>query len=150
MKSATATSSGGVIFRMRGGKPEVALIARNGGGVWGLPKGLVEKGETLTEAALREVNEETGLTGDIVREIGEIDYWFYWRPSEVRCHKFVHFFLLRCTGGDVTKHDWEVEEVRWFPIDEAIFTVTYKGERGIIKKAKALLEDVIRQEEQAV
>lgn len=139
MRTATVTSSGGVMFRIRDGKPEVALIARDNG-VWALPKGLVENGETLTEAALREVNEETGLTGDVMQQIGKIEYWYYWRPEETRYHKFVYFFLMRHTGGDETKHDWEVEEVRWFPIDEAITTVAYKDERDIIETAKAMLE----------
>jgi 8-oxo-dGTP pyrophosphatase MutT (NUDIX family) len=140
MSTATVTSSGGVIFRMRDGRPEVALIARNNRSVWGLPKGLVEKGETLEEAALREVREETGLTGAIIEQIGQIDYWFYWRTQKTRYHKFVHFFLIECTGGDIAQHDWEVEEVRWFPIEEAITAITYKSERAIVEKAKAMIE----------
>jgi len=143
MKTETVTSAGGVVFRVRDGKVEVVLTARDGRKTWNLPKGLVDKGETLEAAALREVNEETGLTGEIVDKIDRIDYWFYWRPKETRFHKFVHFFLVRHTGGDETKHDWEVEEVRWFPIEEAIEKLTYKSEKAVLDKAGKIIEKLV-------
>ena len=141
MKAETATSAGGVVIRVRDDTVEVALTATDNRNIWKLPKGLVEEEETLQEAALREVSEETGLTGEIVRKIGQIDYWFYWHPKKTRFHKFVHFFLIRHTGGDITKHDWEVEEVRWFAIDDAVQKLTYKSEREILKKAKGMIEE---------
>jgi len=144
MKIATIVSAGGVIFRVSGDKVEVAITARDSGKIWSLPKGLVEKGESLEDAALREVSEETGLTGKLMRKIDTIDYWFYWRPKEVRFHKFVHFFLLEHTGGDIAKHDWEVDEVRWFPIDDAIEKLTYKSEREVLEKAKKLIVELTR------
>ncbi|MDI6715358.1 MAG: NUDIX hydrolase [Actinomycetota bacterium] len=144
MKIATVVSAGGVIFRISGDKVEVAITARDSGKIWSLPKGLVEKGESLEDAALREVSEETGLTGKLMRKIDTIDYWFYWRPKEVRFHKFVHFFLLEHIGGDIAKHDWEVDEVRWFPIDDAVEKLTYKSEREVLEKAKKLIVELTR------
>lgn len=142
MKTQTVTSSGGVVFRAQDGSVEVALIATNDRKVWKLPKGLVEKGESLEDAAIREIQEETGLTGEIIQQIDRIEYWFVWRPHETRYHKFVYFYLVRHTGGDETKHDWEVDEVRWFAIDEAIKTLTYKSERAIVGKAKEMINEL--------
>lgn len=143
MATETVTSAGGVIYRIRDGKIEVALTAIDGRSKWKLPKGIVEKGESLKETALREVREETGLTGEVVTNIGRIEYWFYWRPRKKRYHKYVHFFLIRHTGGDETQHDWEIEEVRWFAIDEAVEKLTYKSEKDTVKRAKQMLEELV-------
>jgi 8-oxo-dGTP pyrophosphatase MutT (NUDIX family) len=139
VKTETVTSAGGVIYCENKRRFEVALIALNNGTIWKLPKGLVEKGESLREAALREIREETGLIGEPIAELGHIDYWFVWRQSGSRYHKFVYFYLVRCTGGDISEHDFESEEVRWFPIDEAIEKLTYKSERDIAVKARDML-----------
>ncbi len=49
--------------------------------------------------------------------------------------KKVYFFLMACQGGDVARHDWEVEEVRWFPIDEAIRQASHRTERQVLQQA---------------
>lgn len=143
MKTEVATSAGGVVFRPGADGAEVALIATDDSGTWKLPKGTLEKGESLEHAALREVNEETGLTGELIDAIDVIDYWFVWRPQNTRFHKFVHFFLIRHTGGDEAKHDFEVKEVRWFPLDKASDMLTYKGEKAVLEKAKAMIGELL-------
>lgn len=146
MKSKTKfeISAGGVIYREENGKFYVALIAVKGGKVWALPKGLVEKGEPLEEAALREVREETGLQGEIVEKLGKIDYWFFWKEDgeRIRHHKIVYFYLMRYLRGDTKNHDFEVDEVRWFPIEEAIEIATYKDEKKILEKAYERLKEL--------
>ena len=138
MKTATATSAGGIVFDDRG---NVCLISRRGakGALqWTLPKGAAEPGETPEEAALREVREETGLEAELVEKVGTIDYWFVWKPEDTRYHKFVHYFLMRATGGDTSRHDHEVEEARWFPSDEALKAASFANERALLEKAAAM------------
>ncbi|MEW6162035.1 MAG: NUDIX hydrolase [Nitrospirota bacterium] len=132
-------SSGGVIFRKNNASIEIALVAVKGGKVWCLPKGLIDKGESPEKAAIREVAEETGLKGRIVEKLGEITYWYYLKEEEAKCRKTVHFFLIEYESGDILSHDWEVEDVSWFPIEEAIEKASYKNEGEMIEKAKERL-----------
>ncbi len=135
-------SAGGVVLRRdAGGAPEVALIATHGRTRWGLPKGALRADESVDAGALREVREETGLTAAISRELTPIDYWFWWGESgkKVRHHKQVQFFLMQALGGDVGQHDDEVDEVRWFPLDEAIRRASYGSERGVLEEVRRLL-----------
>ena len=54
----------------------------------------------------------------------------------MRYHKKVYFFLMAWRGGDITQHDFEVEDVRWFSIDEAIARASYRTEREILQQVK--------------
>jgi 8-oxo-dGTP diphosphatase len=135
----TQVSSGGVIFRKQNNRIEVALVSVKGGNVWCLPKGLIDKGEVPEKTALREVKEEAGLKGKIVKKLGEITYWFYIKKENVKYKKTVHFFLMEYESGDISNHDWEVDNAAWFSINEALRKATYKGEKEIIQKAKDIL-----------
>ncbi len=135
-------SSGGVVFRPAGTGYEVALIRvrRADGDAWALPKGWVEKGEDLEHTAVREVREETGLDAKVLRKLGEITYEFYSKADRNRIVKTVHLFLMECLGGNTADHDDEVEEVRWFPLGDALWTLTYKNEREMVEKAASLIQ----------
>jgi 8-oxo-dGTP pyrophosphatase MutT (NUDIX family) len=135
-------SSGGVVFRPAGAGYEVALIrvARADGDAWALPKGWVEKGEDLEQTAVREVREETGLDAKVLRKLGEITYEFYSKTDHGRIVKTVHLFLMEYLGGSTANHDDEVEEVRWFPIEDALGALTHKNEREMLEKAMGLIQ----------
>jgi 8-oxo-dGTP pyrophosphatase MutT (NUDIX family) len=105
---------------------------------WGLPKGLVERGEEPAATAVREVGEETGLSAEVIQPLGDVSYFYVWEGERVR--KRVTFFLMRTTGGDVSQHDHELEEVRWFTMSEAIERADYRSERDVIERAAAALE----------
>jgi 8-oxo-dGTP pyrophosphatase MutT (NUDIX family) len=134
-------SAGGVVYRRRGGKTEVALISVGETARWQLPKGLVGRGETPEEAALREVAEETGLACEIVAELERVEYWYFSKGGarRVRFHKFVHFYLMRFVSGDVSGHDDEVNEARWVEIEGAEKMLTFKGERKALTEAREML-----------
>ena len=109
---------------------------------WQLPKGWVEDGEPHDRAALREVREEAGVDGEVVGPIDTIDYWFNanYDPEPARVHKYVHFFLLRYTGGSTDDHDDEVTEARWVEIGEAERLLAFKEERRMVSMAQEALE----------
>lgn len=140
MKTRFEHSAGGVVIRRRNGKIDVALAARRtrqGDLAWGLPKGLVEQGESPEEAALREVQEETGLQARAIEPLGDISYWYVWEGERIR--KKVTFFLMEATGGDVTLHDHEMEDVRWFPLDDARRKASYPSEKETLHRAALVL-----------
>lgn len=131
-----AYSAGGVIYRNGDGNIEVALIATNGGQRWGLPKGHVRRGETAEAAAVREIAEETGLTGEIDRHLATIDYWF--RAGSTRIHKYVDFFLVRYTSGGLVPQEAEVDDAQWFPLEEAFGRASFEREREILQQVRTL------------
>lgn len=140
MRSRSEVSAGGVVYRREDHAIQVALAARRtrrGDLAWGLAKGAIEPGESEEQAALREVREETGLETLVESDLGDIRYFYVWEGVRVR--KRVHFFLMRATGGHVSDHDAEMEDVRWFTLRSAIRRAAYRGERQVIERAAALL-----------
>jgi len=129
------TSAGGVIFKENENSVQIILISVRNGQSWCLPKGIVNKGETTEEAALREVNEETGLTGRIIDKLGDINYWYYIKEENIKCRKTVNFYLMEYVSGDTADHDMEVDEAEWFSLETALEKVSFKGDRTIIEKA---------------
>jgi 8-oxo-dGTP pyrophosphatase MutT (NUDIX family) len=149
VKTLNQTSAGGVVVDDEG---RIVLTARRsfkGQLQWGLPKGLVEKGEAPEAAAAREAREETGLEVELVSPLEKIEYWFVQPPrgensEPTRVHKFVHFFLMKAVGGDPTQHDLETEEVIFLPPAEAVKRASFSGEKKILKRAAALLSNAAR------
>jgi ADP-ribose pyrophosphatase YjhB (NUDIX family) len=134
------TSAGGLILDLNDPELPAALIARHdrrGRLVWSLPKGHVEAGETPQEAALREVHEETGITGNIAGPLGVINFWFI--AENRRIHKTVHHFLMFATGGELSDDDAEVDAVEWVPLEKVSNRLAYTDERRLLVRAHELL-----------
>ncbi|MGZ6214366.1 MAG: NUDIX hydrolase [Candidatus Limnocylindria bacterium] len=137
LRTARATSAGGVVHRSDEGHVEIVLVRRRQPPLWALPKGTPNAGETLAETAIREVSEETGLKVEIEEPIRSIAYFFV--HGRTRFHKTVHFFLMRPIGGRLEDHDHEFDEVRWVAIDEALRLMTHATERTVVERAAELL-----------
>ncbi|MDP6461454.1 MAG: NUDIX domain-containing protein [Gemmatimonadota bacterium] len=144
LRETTEVSAGGVIYRADEDAPMVALTRSRRGPVWVLPKGRIEEGETTEEAALREVREETGLLGRIVRPLSVIRYTYKSRDDDDRrgmtIHKTVHFFLLEFVEGRTEDHDHEVLEVKWFPLGLGGRILFHAGEREVLAAARTILD----------
>lgn len=133
-------SAGGVVYRRGDDGIEIVLASRRtrrGQLAWGLAKGGIEDEETMEQAAVREVREETGLFAEIEASLGETRYFYVW--ENVRIRKTVHFFLMRYAGGDIDDRDDEMEEIRWFPLERALKRAAYRGERDVLVRAAELL-----------
>lgn len=133
-----AVSAGGVVLREGAAGAEVVICGRDADDVWGLPKGTLDEGESLQEAAVREVSEETGLKVEIVTKIGVVEYWF--SADGVRYHKWVHHYLMRSTGGRTADHDAEHDRVEWMPADKAIRRLTFDNDKNMVRQAMSKLK----------
>ena len=142
LKRVDETSAGGLVVDLAGEVPRGALIGRvdrRGRLLWSLPKGHVEPGETAEQAAIREVQEETGISGEILATLGTIDFWFI--ADGRRVHKTVHHYLLRAVGGELSDADIEVAEVAWVPLPLISAQLAYPDERGLVDEAGRLLAE---------
>jgi 8-oxo-dGTP pyrophosphatase MutT (NUDIX family) len=133
LRTARATSAGGVVHRSVDGRTQVILVHRRAPVLWALPKGTPDSGETVEETALRETREETGLEVEIEEQLRSIRYFFV--RGSTRFHKTVHFFLMRPTGGSTDAHDAEFDEVRWVDLPEAIALLNHATERSVVEEA---------------
>lgn len=137
------TSAGGLVVRVEDRQAFTAVIARrNRGGrlEWCLPKGHLEGDETPEQAAVREIAEETGITGRVLRHLATIDYWF--SGDDRRVHKVVHHYLLEATGGELTIEndpDHEAEDVAWVGLNEVATRLAYPNERRVVATARDVL-----------
>ena len=138
------TSAGGVAWRPGAdGDPQIALVLIGIKRRWQLPKGIIDEGEAPEQTAVRETREEAGLDCELVAPIETIEYWYVGEANgeRVRFHKRVHFFLLRWTGGDPSRHDREVLEARWVPARDASAMLAFPTERRVLARALALIAE---------
>ncbi len=117
---------------------EIALVGRSHSGIWTLPKGTPQAGETVEQVAVREVQEETGLIVRLISYIGSISYSFV--RNQIRYQKQVRHFLLEAIGGDTSLHDLEYDRVEWFLLAEACRRLTYQNEVNILYHADDMLQ----------
>jgi 8-oxo-dGTP pyrophosphatase MutT (NUDIX family) len=131
------SQSGGVVFRTDGGQPRVLLIrAKKDPQKWVFPKGHIEPGESADSAALREVQEEAGVEGELLGPVGS-PLEFYSGNERVR----VQYFLIRMTTELPSP---EGREKRWLPIPEAEELLDFRNARDLLRAASTEISKVPR------
>ncbi len=132
------TSAGGIVYRKEG-EDTLFLLIRDSYHNWGFPKGHLERNEAADDAALREVQEETGLGAlRLHGTLDTIDWHFRFRGKRV--HKVCHFFLIETEEASTTPLQAEgITECAWVPYDEAAKLIAYDNARALLLQARSLL-----------
>ncbi|MDK2896198.1 MAG: hypothetical protein PWP04_318 [Candidatus Atribacteria bacterium] len=120
---------------------QVLLVRKKGADFWTLPKGHVERNETLEQAGLREIEEETGLSVELGERIGKITYVYVRNGQEFQ--ETVHFFLACQKEGEKRQKEAdprEIAQVGWFSPGEALRILGFANEKEILRKAQLHLK----------
>jgi len=125
-------SAGGLVFDDEGRVLLIRARDLRDQPVWTLPKGALKPGESSIEAALREVQEETGYHCELVRELSPVTYWFQRDGRRIR--KMVRWYLMRPVAK-VGEHDHEVDEVLWAERADAQARLRYDSDRRLLAAA---------------
>lgn len=133
-------SAGGAVLARQDGCLMVALIRTHGNTRYGLPKGTIDEGEVPEQTAVREVREETGLSAEVLCHLDEIDYHF--KAHQILIHKYVDFYLMRYTGGDLVPQLEEVDDAVWIPVDRAVSVLSFDSERRVIERARLIWSEL--------
>lgn len=129
--SEAVRAAGAVLWRATHDGLELAVIHRPKYDDWSLPKGKLDLGESEAEAAVREVREETGYTGELGADLGEIAY-LHERDGKAR-PKRVRYWSMRVEDGRFTPHH-EVDRLKWLAPDAALELLSYDRDRVIAQR----------------
>ncbi len=137
-------SAGGIVYKYKKSKIknqiEILVCQHSQHHGWVFPKGLIGdhvENEGKEETALREVKEETGVVGKILKPLAPIEYWYVFEGQKIK--KTVYYFLMEYVSGDIKDHDWEMENVEWVPKEEVEERLTYPSDKRVWKEAKKFL-----------
>ena len=119
-------AAGGVVVRERDEVAEVAVVHRPRYDDWSLPKGKLRPGEAWEEGALREVEEETGMSCELLEELKSAVY-----PDRKGRTKVVRYWRMRPVEGEFVPGD-EVDELRWLVPTAAAELLTYEHDRTLV------------------
>ena len=157
-------SAGGVVFK-NDPKLQILVSKHSYHHGWVFPKGLIGDnpsvgskhgkeaksasakgfGETKEEAAIREVKEETGAEAKIIEKLTPVTYWYQQEVNpkkskeKEKIKKTVYYFLMEYTGGDISQHDDEMEEVEWLDPEEVEKRLTYPSDKKVWKESMKIL-----------
>jgi 8-oxo-dGTP pyrophosphatase MutT (NUDIX family) len=133
-------SAGGVVCKKENNELFILVSQHSQHHGWVFPKGLIGdhiEGENKEETALREVKEETGANGKIIRALNPVTYWYVFEKEKIR--KTVYYFLMEYVDGDIAKHDQEMENVEWLPKVKVEERLTYGSDKVVWREARKLI-----------
>ncbi len=131
-------SAGGIVYKKERNTLFILLAKHSYHKGWVFPKGLIDKGETKEQAAIREVKEESGADGVIQKSLEPITYWY--RFENEKRKKTVYYFIMQYAGGDISQHDFEMDDVQWYKAQDAVKKLTYRSEKELLEKSLIKIE----------
>src|SRR3989338_3325585 len=137
-------SAGGIVFKKVPTSSNLLwLVAQHSHHKgWVFPKGLIgdhNRGESSRQTAVREVREETGITGKIIAKLKNPATYFYTRQGEKR-FKTVIYYLMEYVSGDIADHDWEMSQVEWLKEKDVEKKLTFKSDKIAFKQALEIVK----------
>ncbi len=136
-------SAGGVVFKVENDTILILVAQHSYHHGWVFPKGLIGdsiKGEKKEATAIREVEEETGARAEIIEAIAPVTYWYNFDGQKIK--KTVYYFVMKYVSGDITKHDFEMENVEWVEMDKVLEKLTYKSDKEVFMKAEPVIRSL--------
>lgn len=124
-------SAGGVVYKKEDDGLKILLIRNKDR--YGFPKGNVERTEKKEDAAVREVKEETGVDAQIEEYLGNVEYWY--RSAVDTIHKFVYYYLMRYTGGEINPQKEEIEAAEWVPVENVMDMLSFDKDKKVFEIA---------------
>ncbi|MCL5970198.1 MAG: NUDIX domain-containing protein [Patescibacteria group bacterium] len=134
-------SAGGIVFKKEKEKIFVLVSQHSGHHGWVFPKGRIGdhvENESKEETAIREVQEETGALGKIIKALKPVQYWYVLEGEKIK--KTVYYFLMEYISGDIKNHDWEMENVEWLPLEKVQERLTYPSDKKVWQEASKLIK----------
>ncbi len=135
-------SAGGIIFKKENNKLFILVCQHSGHHGWVFPKGKIGdhiENESRKNTALREVEEETGALTKIIKPLTPITYWY--QADEQKIKKTVYYYLMEYISGDITKHDFEMENVEWIDYNDVSERLTFASDKKTWEEAKKLIDN---------
>jgi len=135
-------SAGGIVYKKQNGNVSILVAQHSGHKGWVFPKGLIGdhiENEAKEETAVREVKEETGVFGKIIKALKPVTYWYVMDGEKHK--KTVYYFLMEYLSGDPKDHDWEMQDAKFITEEEIRKLLTYPSERKAFDRAVKLYEN---------
>ena len=125
-------AAGGVVIDTKSAdSPLVLLVHRPKYDDWSFPKGKLDAGETIQQAAIREVKEETGIECQIIQNLSPVRYSYQNRGGRDR-PKVVHYFLMEPVAGRISVNIHEIDAAQWYKASDALGRLSYEHDRKLL------------------
>ena len=133
-------SAGGIVFKKEQSEVFILASQHSQHHGWVFPKGLIGdhvKNEGKEETAVREVKEETGVIGKILKPLSPVEFFYQFNKEKIK--KTVYYFLMERISENINQHDNEMEKVEWLKKEEVEKRLTYESDKKVWQEAIKLV-----------